>query len=515
MAFAEVFVNNGGTTASDLYNSGCPRVAVVNSATAPASYQKAAIVSGVAAVTITCADNAAAVALKALIDAAIATTPRMLLFVNDATVSTRNFAWFAAADYAVVGATVVFTLTGAQTFGTTASGLDWGIGGERATIGSSSSVRLLVVGAGKGDLCKPNQVNGESVRVVICGSGQEVIPELRFNLPGIWNAGAGGTQFQLASEAYASTPDPNSRPTLAFTGVLATSILYEGADLEFDNGVIVGFDIRRLAGTAGGTLGYAIRFYSHVRIEDCRCYCDAGANVTNWVLTRIGTGQRGAAVIGCTFVGHTALGVVYQGQNGARLTDNTVVGGTDAFWISGATTNEVLFTGNRAANCSGRGLLWEPALNGAGRGTMAPLEFSHNTFFGCGTGALISPSNATQIDGPLSFGMFRNNNAENCTIGFSSNGTTNPSAAILEGLGLQVVGNNTGAGSSQCGTRYGGNLSVIAHGEKSTNTGMSVSVNGPVVTFNQSSPLGSAGMGGTSVGAGGGVEALSLRQRCV
>lgn len=525
MAYSEVFINSAGASASDLYNSGRPRASVVSSLTNPSLYKKADITAASGTVTIHCNANADAVAMVAMLDTASLTNARMLLFVNDtssnAAAAKRNFAWFSAGDYAVsgggAGSDVVFTLTGGQQYNTTVAGLDWGIGGERATALSASSSRLFY-NFGTGDLANLTGVAGQSTRTVIGANHVEAFTaanEWRVKLPAYFLSGTGGTQHHIVSEAHSSNPVAG-RPVFTYTGAITTNLLYEGADLDWDGGLIAGIDFVRATGTTGGTGSAAVRFFSHVRVVDCRFTCSAGASVTRWLSIGNGTGGRGSAVTGCTIIGHTTYGIFTATGIGSRFCDNTIIGGTDGMYIPQSSTWEVLVTGNRVANCSSNGLWWQASGGAGGRGSVASTVISHNSILNCGNGIKIDPGSATIPDYQLSFCSVTNNNLEKCTVGITTAGTVvpaDPAAAILEGLGVIIFGNNTGAGASACTTRYGTQAALIQQGGQQIDTGMSW--NGAAFTTRNAAAA-SLGAGGSPVGAsmgasGGGGDGRTCR----
>ena len=511
MAYREVFINSADAAASDLYNSGCPRAVVSNSQISPATILKADITAASGVVTIHCNNNASAVALAAAFDTATltATAGELLLFVNDTTSNAaaqkRNFAWFAAGEYAVVGSDVVITLTGGQVFHTTAAGLDWGVGGVRATARSASSSRLFY-NFGRGDLARTTPSAGQSTRTVICAAHTETYDntaEWRIALPGYFLSGTGGTQHHIVSEAYSSTPVAG-RPRFTFSGNMTVNILYEGADLDWDAGMLAGIDFVRASGTNVGTGTAAFRFFSHVRLVDCGFYCATGASFTGRCITiNNGTAGRGSAVVGCYINGYTTFGIHAQNVAGVghRIMDNTIIGGTDGFYCGQASTWEALITGNKIANCSANGIWWQAAGGAGGRGASAPVIISHNSIVSCGNGIKIDPGSATIPEYQLTMVHVYNNNVERCTVGITTAGTivpADPAAAILEGLGVLIYGNNTGAGASACTTRYGTQAAIIREGEKQVDTGMAWTGS----AFVTRSPLAAtAGVGGSSLGA--------------
>lgn len=455
MPYSEVWVDNSALGASDTLSSGAPATLRSNSALSNCT---AAITAASNVVTFTAPDAATAAAAVAALGSS---TSRELLFVNDATTNARNFAWYVpSSGIAYTGGASTFTIT-CQTglnFSNTISGLSWAVGGKRSTLFGTATKKMLN-NNGASDLLPGTQIVGQCVRIVVGNAHTEAVAAaLALELDGTFTTTTGGTQHQITSDTYSSTPSGlSSRPT--FTISLANNTSFLTDTVAHNDGLtIMGIDFVKASGT-GGT---CILLNSRARVIDCRVLVTGSANWQDSIT--IGQGGRGARIQRCTLIGHTRNGAT-QSAVACRMDGNIISGGTNGILISQASNWEYIITDNQIYNASTAGIALRSATATGGLYQASPGLIARNSILNgaTATGILIDgPGSLDAAEYLFTNAMIVDNRIERGSVGLSINVST---SALLEGLDVLILNNNTGAAASAPTTRYSANCAALAQGD--------------------------------------------------
>lgn len=343
----------------------------------------------------------------------VATDGTHCIFLNDSTAGARNFGRITAKDDGAK------TVTVDTAFRTGASGLSWAIGGKRATISGTTSIKLFSNNAAAGDAMPGWTVRMESGHTE---SGTGINARRAGNTTDGW--------ITLEGEDGAVT-----RPVYTCSAGALTTIQSHPMYVRFRN-----FDLKK-SGSSGST---AISGVAYCEIVGMRILNNGGVKFATGIQNAVNNG--GLIIRDCYIETVTGDGIYLLNCGGAIVENNVIngCGSSGVFASLNSITTGFVFRGNIVSGCVD-GIKYTNASTSAT--VQLPTIIANNTIDSNTGDGIEVGATSTQIGGLQNLIIENNQITDNGGYGVNFSGTS-VTDFLLSVLRASVRNNNFGTGAT-------------------------------------------------------------------